>query len=138
MDKHQTTKTDSIMRDESISILIPMAGQGARFGYRFKPFLTIGNQRFIEAAVEPFLKWRHRIKKFVFIYLSQQDETHQVTNWLSKSFANLPIECVVLPLPTAGPALTILQAVQKANIHGQVICCDCDHAINININSHSV
>ncbi len=119
------------MYDEPLSILFPMAGQGARFGYRFKPFISIGKQRFIEASIAPFLKWRHRISKFVCIYLVQQDEIHDVTNWLRQTFANLPLECVVLPVPTAGPAITVLQAVQNADIRGQIICCDCDHAINI-------
>ena len=44
-----------------------MAGQGARFGYRFKPFLTVRNSSFIEAAFAPFRPWLARIDKIYFI-----------------------------------------------------------------------
>ena len=44
-----------------------MAGEAQRFGYDFKPFLKLGDQTFIEHAVEPFYKWKKYIDKVYFI-----------------------------------------------------------------------
>lgn len=108
-----------------------MAGQGARFGHKFKPFLTLDDATFIEAAVQPFRRFASKISRFVFVYLEAQDREFSVSHRLSKLFAGLPIESVHLDAPTRGPAETIGRAVKKLDAQGPVFICDCDHALEV-------
>jgi hypothetical protein len=119
------------MQKKFLTVIFPMAGRGARFGNRFKPFLPLGKERFIEAAVAPFIKWREKISSFVFVYLEEQDHQHNVAIELHKMFPNLPVRNVVLSNPTKGPAETVCLGIDAAKVTGEVICCDCDHAIDI-------
>jgi hypothetical protein len=108
-----------------------MAGQGARFGHRFKPFLTVSDATFIEAAVQPFRRFAARIDRFVFVYLEAQERDFGVSSRLAKLFAGLPIETVQLDTPTRGPAETISRAVRQLDARGAVFICDCDHALEV-------
>tara|TARA_R110000796_G_scaffold240591_1_gene361740 strand:+ start:9375 stop:9521 length:147 start_codon:yes stop_codon:yes gene_type:complete len=38
---------------EKVTVVFPCAGEVARFGYTFKPFLKLGDLTFIEKTVEP-------------------------------------------------------------------------------------
>jgi hypothetical protein len=114
-----------------VDVFFPMAGQGARFGHRFKPFLTVDDATFIEAAVQPFRRFASKISRFVFVYLAAQERDFSVSRRLSNLFAGLPIECVQLDAPTRGPAETIGRAVEKLGARGQVFVCDCDHALDV-------
>jgi GTP:adenosylcobinamide-phosphate guanylyltransferase len=40
-----------------INIIIPMGGEGARFGHVFKPFLYLDNRKFIEHTLDEFIKY---------------------------------------------------------------------------------
>jgi NDP-sugar pyrophosphorylase family protein len=108
-----------------------MAGQGARFGHRFKPFLMVDDVTFIEAAVQPFRRFAAKISRFVFVYLEAQERDFSVSRRLSQLFTGLPIESVHLESPTRGPAETIGRAVQRLGAHGPVFICDCDHALDV-------
>jgi len=108
-----------------------MAGQGARFGHQFKPFLMIGDEPFIAAAVKPFRAFTDRIERFVFVYLAQQEREFAVRERLTAMFEGLPFETVLLDAPTRGPAETIGRAVQKLGAHGPAFVCDCDHALDV-------
>lgn len=114
-----------------MTIIFPMAGQGARFGYRFKPFLEIDGRTFIEAAVEPFLSHRDAIARFVFIYLAQQDSEHAVEQRLLASMSNVAQISVKLSHATPGPAATLRQALSCTDVSGPIIVCDCDHALDV-------
>ena len=114
-----------------MNVLFPMAGQGARFGHTFKPFLTIDDGTFIEAAVEPFRKHVAHITKFVFVYLEQQDRDFDVQRRLATMFAGLPYEVALLDRPTRGPAETIGRAVDQLKLTGPAFLCDCDHAVDV-------
>src|SRR5665213_2184308 len=59
-----------------LSLIFPMAGQGARFGYRFKPFLDVQGKSFIEAAFAPFREGLPQIDKVDFIVTAEQERTH--------------------------------------------------------------
>jgi molybdopterin-guanine dinucleotide biosynthesis protein A len=50
------------------NVVFLMAGEGSRFGYKFKPFMKLGDQTFIEHAVEPFYKWKDNIDNVYFIF----------------------------------------------------------------------
>lgn len=108
-----------------------MAGQGARFGHRFKPFLTVSGATFIEAAVQPFRRFASKISRFVFVYLEAQERDLSVGSRLSNLFADLPIESVHLDAPTRGPAETIGRAVKQLDARGPAFICDCDHALDV-------
>jgi hypothetical protein len=114
-----------------VTLLFPMAGQGARFGYAFKPFLRVGPQAFIEAAVEPFLRQRPPIGTIVFAYLQEQEQAYQVSAGLESLLPGVEFRCVRLPQPTKGPAETAARAVDQAGLEGPILICDCDHALGI-------
>jgi len=114
-----------------VDIYFPMAGQGARFGHKFKPFLTIGEDTFIEAAVRPFRKHAAQISRFVFVYLAQQDNDFGVRDQLAQMFAGLPFEVALLDAPTRGPAETISRGIDKVGGRGPAFICDCDHELDV-------
>lgn len=112
-----------------------MAGQGARFGHRFKPFLMLDGTTFIEAAVQPFRTFASRIARLVFVYLEEQERAYEVSARLAAMFAGLPagvkIETVRLDAPTRGPAETIARAVARLGARGPAMICDCDHSLDV-------
>lgn len=114
-----------------MDILFPMAGQGARFGHKFKPFLLIDQEPFISAAVAPFRAMLDRIDRFVFVYLEEQEKQFEVSARLREMFRDLPIETVRLDRPTRGPAETIARGIEGARSTGEVFICDCDHALDV-------
>jgi hypothetical protein len=114
-----------------VEVLFPMAGEGARFGHRFKPFLTIGSETFIEAAVRPFRAFSSRVSRFVFVYLEAQERQHAARSMLERAFHGLPIEIVLLPEPTRGPAETVARAVDRLGGVGRAFVCDCDHQLDV-------
>lgn len=119
------------MADASFSLIFPMAGQGARFGYQFKPFLRLDDELFIEAAVRPFRKWLGRLSGIYFVYLREQESAYGVSRQLAESFGGLPFHAIILEKPTAGPAETMSKAVEQVGIRGPAIVCDCDHSVEI-------
>jgi len=114
-----------------ISLIFPMAGEGARFGYRFKPFLEVNGKTFIEAALEPFRPWLAQIGGISFVFTRAQEEAHGVSERLAAMFDGLPQQSVILDAPTQGPAETLRQCLAQTNIEGPAIVCDCDHAVDI-------
>jgi len=114
-----------------VNLFFPIAGQGARFGYSFKPFLDFEGKTFIEQAVLPFVKWKDQIECIYFVFLKEQNEKFQVEKKLSGIFKNLPVKCIILNAPTKGPAETFYNAVENLSLESSAIICDCDHSINI-------
>lgn len=114
-----------------MDVFFPMAGQGARFGNRFKPFLTVGSSTFIEAAVAPFREFMADITRFVFVYLESQEREFNVDARLRDFFPDLPFETVKLARPTRGPAETIGNAIVQLRATGQAFICDCDHSLDV-------
>jgi len=114
-----------------LTLIFPMAGQGARFGYRFKPFLDLRGRTFIEEAFEPFRPFLPQIEKVYFIFTREQDATHAVRERLSQMFANVPHDTAVLAAPTDGPAQTLAHCLSMKNITGPIMVCDCDHALDV-------
>lgn len=116
---------------ELVDVYFPMAGQGARFGHRFKPFLEIERETFIEAAVRPFRAFAERIDRIVFVYLAEQERDHHVRERLARMFGGLRFEVVLLDAPTRGPAETIGEAVNQLAARGPAFVCDCDHSLDV-------
>lgn len=114
-----------------ISLIFPMAGQGARFGYRFKPFLNLNGRTFIEAAFAPFRRHLGEIARVYFVFLREQEEAHSVSERLSVLFAGVEHACVILEAPTAGPARTLFECLDQRPIEGPIVVCDCDHALDV-------
>jgi molybdopterin-guanine dinucleotide biosynthesis protein A len=109
-----------------------MAGEAQRFGYDFKPFLKLGDQTFIEHAVEPFYKWKKHIDKVYFIFRKDQEEKHDVAEYL-KSNIDFDIDQIIpiiIPHKTDGPLQTVIAALKQGDIENAIIC-DCDHKINV-------
>jgi hypothetical protein len=118
-----------------VNVFFPMAGQGARFGHRFKPFLMLEDTTFIEAAVQPFRQFASQISRLVFVYLEDQERAYEVSARLAAMFAGVPaevkIETVRLDAPTRGPAETIARAVAQIGARGRALICDCDHSLDV-------
>ena len=121
---------DSTM-NRPLNLIFPMAGEGARFGYRFKPFLEVRGTPFIAAAFAPFRRWQTRIGRICFIITRAQEETHNVGIRLAALFPDLPVDLAILEAPTSGPAETLRQALDLRRIAGPAIVCDCDHAVDV-------
>jgi GTP:adenosylcobinamide-phosphate guanylyltransferase len=119
------------MMTSPLTLIFPMAGEGARFGYRFKPFLDVRGMPFIKAAVAPFRPWRQRIDRICFVFTRAQEDAHDVSTRLGSLFPDLPVEVAILEAPTPGPAETLRQALVLGGITGPAIVCDCDHAVDI-------
>ena len=86
-----------------LTLIFPMAGEGARFGFRFKPFLEVRGMPFIAAALAPFRPWQARIGRICFVFTRAQEETHGVSARLAALFPGLPIETAILEAPTPAP-----------------------------------
>jgi GTP:adenosylcobinamide-phosphate guanylyltransferase len=114
-----------------LSLIFPMAGEGARFGYRFKPFLDINGKTFIEAAFEPFRSWLPQIGRVSFVFTRAQENAHGVSARLAALFDGLPQHSVILDAPTPGPAETLRQCLEQTAISGPALVCDCDHAVDV-------
>ncbi len=114
-----------------ITLIFPMAGQGARFGYRFKPFLEVGGQTFIQAALAPFRPWRDHIEKAHFVFTAEQEKAHAVRARLMTLFADLTHDTAILERPTAGPAQTLERCLAMKETKGPILVCDCDHAVDV-------
>jgi len=114
-----------------LTLIFPMAGEGARFGYRFKPFLEVRGMPFIAAAFAPFRPFQARIGRICFVFTRAQEETHNVSARLAALFPRLPVETAILEAPTAGPAETLRQALALRGIGGPAMVCDCDHAVDV-------
>tara|TARA_R110001592_G_scaffold39802_4_gene130865 strand:+ start:1844 stop:3961 length:2118 start_codon:yes stop_codon:yes gene_type:complete len=114
------------------TVIIPMAGQGSRFGYKFKPFLKIENETFIERTIGSFKNNLEDIDKFIFIYLKEQEEQHNVQHKLNELFPEINFETVILDKKTKGPAETIIKATSNKKIDRCIIC-DCDHWLSLDL-----
>ena len=114
------------------NLIFPIAGEGSRFGYTFKPFLEVDNKgNFIELAFSPFKKHLSKIDKILFIFLKAQETKYDVSNNLKRIFSNINFETCILDKPTSGPAETIRLALKKHPLKGPLIICDCDHTLNV-------
>ncbi len=116
---------------KQLSLIFPMAGRGARFGYKFKPFLEVQGRTFIEAAFAPFRPFLDRIAGTHFIYLREQEEQHGGGTRLAQMFADVPFATTVLDTPTEGPAETLVRCLEREAVSGPVLVCDCDHALEV-------
>lgn len=113
------------------TIVFPIAGTSRRSGFKYRPFIELGDETFIEAAARPFRKWSHVIDRYVFVCLEEHEQEHHVRERLASMFADRTHEVVVLSTPTRGPLETVTRAIEAANIGGRVIVCDCDHSVDI-------
>jgi aminoglycoside phosphotransferase (APT) family kinase protein len=116
-----------------ITVVFPIAGQAPHAGFKYKPFLEIGGETAIQAAVRPFRPHITTgvVQKLTFVCLKEQEAQFGVTARLWSMFHDLPIEIITLERPTRGPAETLVQAVDAARIVGRVIVCDSDHSVDV-------
>lgn len=111
-----------------MNIIFPMAGEGSRFGYVFKPFINILNETFIQRALNPFKKYDNT---YYFVFLDIQEETHKVSEKLDIMFGDLIHKNIILHTKTRGAAETLIEALEIENITGETIVCDCDHSLSV-------
>tara|TARA_Y100000031_G_scaffold124089_1_gene139686 strand:+ start:3686 stop:5758 length:2073 start_codon:yes stop_codon:yes gene_type:complete len=114
-----------------ITLIFPIAGIVKHAGYKYKPFLKVGEETFLESALKPFKKWTEKIKKIVFVVLQEHEKEFNITEKLKLLFADLDYRLVILEHPTSGPAATTIEAINKIDLKGAVIICDSDHSINV-------
>jgi len=117
--------------DTKINVIFPMAGDATRFGWKFKPFLRLGDMTFIEHAVAPFYKWKHLINKVYFVYRRDQEIENNVSEYLLNNIdSSVEVVPVILEEKTSGPRQTISEALAAFNIERGIVC-DCDHKIDV-------
>ena len=115
-----------------VTLVFPMAGQGSRFQYKFKPFLQFCGKTFIENAVEPFIKHKSKIERVVFIFTQEQEKDNAVSAFLTETFGNIfKVDCVILPKQTDNQYQTVSQGLLNSKVSGEIIVCDCDHRLNV-------
>lgn len=112
---------------KKITVVFPMAGEGQRFGNKFKPFLKIFDKTFIELAVEPFLKHKNEIEKIYFIVRNDHFKDFNVDEKIKSLKMGIPTSVVPIH-PTKSPIETVSSA--GVPMH-DVIFCDCDHSLNV-------
>ena len=114
-----------------MNVIFPMAGESARFGYYFKPFLSVDDKIFIERAIQPFLKHVDKIDRFFFIITKEQEEEYSVSEKLNELFSFEKF-FVIIPEKTSGPYQTIQMALKNGLVvDDSSIICDCDHEIDV-------
>ena len=118
------------MKKAKVTIIFPMAGRGARFGYKFKPFLKIRDKTFIERAVESFSSSLNEIKETVFIFLKEQEDEFNVSQRLKEMFLSIKHRVIILDNPTNSHGETASKGIKQGNISGNIILCDCDHYLD--------
>ncbi|MDB4963246.1 MAG: hypothetical protein JWP01_3245 [Myxococcales bacterium] len=114
-----------------VTVVFPIAGTSARSGFKFRPFIELGSETFIEAAARPFLKWANTIDRLVFVCLDEHEVQHSVRARIGEMFKDRKHDVVTLAKATSGPLETVVRAIEAASITGRVIVCDCDHSIDI-------
>lgn len=108
-------------------VIFPMAGEGSRFGYTFKPFLRAGNETFIQMAKKPF---DFINPKFVFVFREIQEKRWNVTETLRSMFPEDDLTFCLIE-SSKGALDTAKQAVDKLSLTGPAFVCDCDHSIDV-------
>ena len=116
---------------DTFNVIIPMAGEGSRFGGTFKPFLKLDSRTFIEHVIDSF----HDIdvKDYYFVIKKSQDIKYDVTNQVKKIFPTLhkKIKIIKLDRSTSGPFETLRQALLDIRHPlNNTLFCDCDHYVN--------
>lgn len=114
---------------KDVTIIFPMAGEGQRFGNKFKPFLKIFNKTFLELAIQPFLKYKNEIKNFVFIVRKDHYDKFDVAQQISDFHLTIPFVIKIVP-ETKNVVETISYLFEDKPLEN-VIFCDCDHSINV-------
>jgi thiamine kinase-like enzyme len=115
---------------KKITVVFPMAGEGQRFGNKFKPFLKIFNKTFIEMAIEPFLKHKDEIKRIIFIIREDHAKQFDVIGKLAEFNTSIQ-SSVILIEPTKNVIETISPLFDDHKFIRDVIFCDCDHWLNV-------
>ena len=109
-------------------VIFPMAGEGSRFGYKFKPFIKATEETFIEIAKKPFDVLGD--PTFVFAYRRVQERDYMVSGILEDIFPSSKMICSIIE-DSDGPLQTLQQVVIKEGLKGPAFVCDCDHSIDI-------
>lgn len=115
-----------------LNLVIPMAGEGSRFGYKFKPFLKLDDRLFIEHVLDPFLLYDNFIESYIFIITEQQELENNIIFNIKNIFLNIynKINIIIIKNKTDGPYQTILNGLNN-KLYENIIICDCDHQIYI-------
>jgi len=116
---------------KKFNVVIPMAGEGSRFGYQFKPFLYLDNRTFIEHTIDSFKSLD--VKSYNFIVTDQQEKAHNVERKLKTVlFPKIAdkIKVITISKKTNGPFETVHCGLKSVLPLSNIIVCDCDHHVN--------
>ena len=115
-------------------VIFPMAGEGSRFGYKFKPLIKATDLTFIELAKAPFdfLK-----PTFIFVFREDQEKREFVSRKLRALFPKDDVMFCIIK-ESVGPFDTCQQAVRKLGLVGPSFVCDCDHSIDVTPMLHNI
>ena len=119
-----------------LSIVVPMAGRGARFqeaGYRVpKPLIPVHGIPMIEAVINNLRpREPHR---FIFICQQEHDQTHDLGGFLRSLEPGCEVICI--DGITAGAACTVLTARDRINSPNPLMIANCDQWIDFSIDDY--
>ena len=77
------------------NVIFPMAGESKRFNYKFKPFLQISDETFIELAYLHFKKHEDKINQLYFIITKEQEDYFNIRDRLTDLFKKLHL--IIIP-----------------------------------------
>ena len=86
------------------NVIFPVAGEGSRFNYQFKPFIKLDDCNFIQHAMKYFIKNIEYVNKFYFICSKEQDDTYQVKDTIKDLFGYLNKELYVIVIDHKTPS----------------------------------
>ena len=114
-----------------VTVIFPMAGEGSRFGFKFKPFLLFGQKLFIQNAVDSFVEHSEQVDEVLFVFTREQENYFNVSAMLEDKISHVfSIRTVILDEKTSSQYETVSKAIEIADIKGKpIIVCDCDHSL---------
>lgn len=69
--------------------------------------------------------------RILFTILQKDADCYHADQIIAETFAELPVEVILLPQETSGPAETIYRTVKIANVYGEIVIKDCDNFLRV-------
>lgn len=112
------------------NVIIPMAGEGIRFGGTFKPFIKVDDRTMVEHVLDSFCD--NDIIKYYFIITEEQETIYKICNKFKLLLPTIieKVEVYIIKHKTHGPYQTIVEFIRNKYLEN-ILVCDCDHKLNI-------
>ena len=113
------------MSNTPISLLMPMAGRGSRFGGAPKPLIMLEGRPFFVWAAES-VRCSVQVNRMVFVVLEEHCRVYAMDRKIKEYYPDAVI--VRLPEVSSGAAMTAMLGMEYVKADIPVAVNDCDHA----------